>query len=80
MSQDDVQRTPPWMKQETAIDSPGEDVVSPPDSPAEPPVETTNPALGDTVGTGTSIAIGCIAGTVLLIIIGLIFVGIAALF
>ncbi|MBA2758171.1 MAG: hypothetical protein H0U38_00625 [Chloroflexia bacterium] len=28
---------------------------------------------GDTVGTGTSIALGCIAGTLLLVVIGLIF-------
>jgi hypothetical protein len=34
----------------------------------------------DTVGTGTSIALGCIAGTLLLIVIGLIFVGILAIF
>jgi hypothetical protein len=35
---------------------------------------------GDTtVGTGTSIALGCIAATVLLIVIGLVFLGVVLL-
>lgn len=40
-------------------------------SPAEPEA---------TVGTGTSIALGCIAGTVILIFIGLVFLAVTALF
>ena len=34
---------------------------------------------GSTVGTGTSIALGCVVGTIVLIIFGLIFLGIVAL-
>jgi hypothetical protein len=47
------------------------------DAPAAPPV----PPVEDesTVGTGTSIALGCVAGTILLIIIGLIVIGIVAI-
>lgn len=48
------------------------------DTGAPDPKGDENP--DDTVGTGTSIALGCVAGTILLIIIGLIFLGIAALF
>jgi hypothetical protein len=32
-----------------------------------------------TIGTGTSIALGCVAGTILLIVIGLIYILILAL-
>jgi hypothetical protein len=39
--------------------------------PAEP---EARPALGDTVGTGTSIALGCVAATLLLIVLGLLFI------
>jgi hypothetical protein len=45
-----------------------------PAAPAVPPVEDES-----TVGTGTSIALGCVAGTILLIIIGLVVLGIVAL-
>ncbi len=31
------------------------------------------PAIGETVGTGTSIALGCVAATVLLVLIGVVF-------
>lgn len=43
--------------------------------------ESTPPAATEesTVGTGTSIALGCVIATVLLILIGLVFIGIAAL-
>ena len=44
------------------------------EAPAAPPVEDES-----TVGTGTSIALGCVAGTILLIIIGLVVIGIVAL-
>ena len=37
-------------------------------------------ANAPTIGTGTSIALGCVAGTIVLIVIGLIYLGIAALF
>lgn len=80
MSQDDVKRTPPWMKQDTTPGLSDEAPAPEGGSTAPPPEHPESPALGDTVGTGTSIAIGCIAGTILLILIGLIFVGIAALF
>jgi hypothetical protein len=32
------------------------------------------PAIGDTIGTGTSIALGCVAATLLLIVLGLLFI------
>lgn|GEM_PF-2088436 len=54
----------------------GEPSVTTPETPAAGPDGDPD----DTVGTGTSIALGCIAGTILLIIVGLIFLGIAALF
>ena len=45
-----------------------------------PPGETSPPAETDsTVGTGTSIALGCVVGTIVLIVFGLIFLGIVAL-
>lgn len=31
-----------------------------------------NPAIGDTVGTGTAVALGCIGGTIFLIVIALV--------
>ncbi len=42
-----------------------------------PAPEEARPALGDTVGTGTSIALGCVAATLLLIVLGLLFVVVA---
>ncbi len=51
-------------------------VPVPPPAASEPDTnapETERPALGDTVGTGTSIALGCLAGTLLLIVIGVLF-------
>lgn len=48
---------------------------APPLATAEEPPPGTAPD-DDTVGTGTSIALGCIAGTLLLVVIGLIFLGI----
>lgn len=61
--------------------------VEPDQSQRPPPSQPTPPAADEpqangvqpdadtdaTVGTGTSIALGCIAGTVLLVIIGLVF-------
>jgi hypothetical protein len=37
------------------------------------------PALGETVGTGTSIALGCVAATLLLIVLGLVFIVVVAI-
>jgi hypothetical protein len=42
--------------------------------------KTTAESEEPTIGTGTSIALGCVAGTILLIVIGLLYVLIAALF
>jgi hypothetical protein len=49
------------------------------DGPAVQHPETPPAESESTVGTGTSIALGCIAGTIVLIIFGLIFLGIVAL-
>lgn len=38
------------------------------------------PAEETTIGTGTSIALGCVAGTVLLVIIGLLFLLVVVVF
>jgi hypothetical protein len=49
------------------------------DGPTVQHPETPSVESESTVGTGTSIALGCIAGTIVLIIFGLIFLGIVAL-
>ncbi len=49
---------------------------TPPDTEGAPP----DPALGDTVGTGTAIAFGCIGATLFLILLGLIIIGITQFF
>lgn len=49
------------------------------DSPTVPKDATTTESSDSTVGTGTSIALGCVFGTIVLIVIGLIFLGIVAL-
>lgn len=53
---------------------------------ATPTTATTTPettalpeADGPTIGTGTSLALGCVAGTILLIVIGLIYILILAI-
>jgi hypothetical protein len=71
----DVRRTPPWARK----DAPPADT---PSTTATPDTPDTRPAEGDdvTVGTGSVIALGCIAGTVLLILIGLLFIGLTTLF
>lgn len=48
--------------------------VATPQAPADP--AATN---APTIGTGTSIALGCVAGTIVLILIGLIYILILAL-
>lgn len=52
---------------------------TPQEDPATPPPaqEQERPALGDTVGTGTSIALGCVAATLLLIVLALLFLVVA---
>lgn len=49
---------------------------TPQEDPATPPAQE-RPALGDTVGTGTSIALGCVAATLLLIVLALLFLVVA---
>lgn len=49
------------------------DVVQPSDAEPIEQAEAEEGGIGNTVGTGTSIALGCIAGTILLVVIGLIF-------
>lgn len=51
-------------------------------APDESSADTVTPASADpdeTVGTGSAIALGCIAATLLLIVIGLVFLAIVAL-
>ena len=88
MSQDDVQRTPPWAKKEARPEE-GQDGESSTDRVIAAPADTGEPASeviparaadsSETIGTGTSIALGCVAATILLIIFGLIFLALAAL-
>ncbi len=52
------------------IDGTGKDAVAP----------SQDPALGDTTGMGTVLALGCIGGTVFLIVLGLIYLLITQLF
>lgn len=46
----------------------------------EQPVATETPSDESTIGTGTSMALGCVAGTVVLIIFGLLFLFLSTLF
>lgn len=52
--------------------------VEPDPVPAEKSGEPV--ALGDTVGTGTAIALGCVGGTLVLIVAGLIILMLVRLF
>lgn len=56
------------------VPSPRSDAPAPGATPEPSPVDDDT-----TVGTGTSIALGCIAGTLLLVVIGLIFLAIVFL-
>lgn len=49
------------------------------DSPQLPPTDPSTVTSDSTVGTGTSIALGCVFGTIVLIVIGVIVLGIVAL-
>lgn len=57
--------------------------ASQPSGPVSASANTTGQpeveAEGATIGTGTSLALGCVAGTILLIVIGLIYILILAL-
>lgn len=53
---------------------------APPETPIIAAPEGQSAAEGPTIGTGTSLALGCVAGTVLLIVIGLIYILIASFF
>ncbi len=46
----------------------------------DPEAKAQEPALGDTTGMGTVLALGCIGGTVFLIVLGLIYLLITQLF
>jgi len=50
------------------------------DVTAQTPVTGTEASLGDTTGTGTIVALGCIGATLFLIVIGLLYLGITQLF
>jgi len=47
---------------------------------AQTPVTGTEASFGDTTGTGTIVALGCIGATLFLIVIGLLYLGITQLF
>lgn len=49
------------------------DAAQPREADADEHHEVKDGGIGDTVGTGTSIALGCIAGTILLVVLGLIY-------
>ena len=71
----DVRRTPPWAPKDNGP------TEATPAEPSQAPTVTSAPrADDDTVGTGSVIALGCIAGTVLLILIGLLYLGITIAF
>ena len=58
----------------------GPDAAIADDSAPEATPDAATPATDDTtVGTGSVIALGCIAGTLLLILIGLLYLGITVL-
>lgn len=66
-----------------APDPPQENPPQPASSASSTPSSATaappTPEDESTVGTGTSLALGCIAATLLLIVLGLILLGISAL-
>jgi hypothetical protein len=78
----DVRRTPPWARKDAAPADTSSAPATPEETPATADTPVAPPSAGDdvTVGTGSVIALGCIAGTVLLILIGLLFIGLTMLF
>lgn len=75
MSQDNETQRPA-----TANEPVLETTDAPRETPAQEPASPAANAEGPTIGTGTSIALGCIAGTILLIVIGLLYILILAIF
>ena len=73
--------------QEAASETPDQPEMHPTGAPpvgaslgSTPPTPEENIGADDsTVGTGTSIALGCVVGTIVLIVFGLIFLGIITL-
>ncbi len=51
-----------------------------PASPDDEPQAASNASLADTTGTGTIVALGCIGGTVFLIVLGLLYLLVTQLF
>lgn len=49
------------------------DAAQPREADSDEHHEVEEGGIGNTVGTGTSIALGCIAGTILLVVLGLIY-------
>lgn len=66
------------MSETTQPDPKPEDIVTEPDS-KEPETPETPSEDESTIGTGTSMALGCIAGTVVLIGFGLLFLFLSTL-
>lgn len=50
------------------------------EAPGDAGTGSAEPSLADTSGTGTIVAIGCIAATLFLIVIGLLYLGATQLF
>lgn len=75
VSQDENNRASESVDEPTTVPASEQRVLSAPEQ-GDAPADVNAP----TIGTGTAIAFGCIAGTILLIAIGLIYLLIAALF
>ena len=69
-------QTPEDGSLESAVPSPSPDAI---DAASSNPEVVASPEEESTVGTGTSMALGCIAGTVVLIIFGLLFLALSRL-
>ena len=67
-------------KQEASVTSMTDGAGETLDTPAASPTDPNASALGDTVGTGSIIALGCITATLFLIVLGLVYLGITQLF
>jgi hypothetical protein len=75
----DVRKSPPWAQGQSTAQP---ETATPDEAPVTERPEVPDPAVPDdvTVGTGSVIAYGCIAGTLLLILIGLLYLGLIAIF
>lgn len=77
--QTDKTMPPDFVYDPLAPDEPGS--VTAPSSPATAATEPVTSASDDsTIGTGTSLALGCVVATVLLIVIAIIVLGVGAAF